>query len=78
MVNYAASREETFGNLKQWMEEVNRKYNEVQTSNVVIVANKTDLPCQVQLDAAQVPTFLNSIRNCFKSNKILLSMEHSQ
>jgi len=50
---YDASREETFANLKQWIEEVNRKYNEVQTNNVVIVANKTDLPSSVPLDAAQ-------------------------
>jgi len=50
---YDVSREETFANLKQWMEEVNRKYNEVQTTNVVIVANKTDLPSKVPLDVAQ-------------------------
>jgi len=50
---YDVSREETFGNLKQWMEEVNRKYNEVNTTNVVIVANKTDQPAKVPLDVAQ-------------------------
>jgi len=50
---YDASREESFNNLTQWIEEVNRKYNEVQTSNVVIVANKTDLPSQVPVDVAQ-------------------------
>jgi len=50
---YDASREDTFANLKQWIEEVNRKYNEVQTTNVVIIANKTDLPSKVPVDVAQ-------------------------
>lgn len=50
---YDANREETFQNLKQWIEEVNRKYNDVQTTNVVIIANKTDLPPQVPVDVAQ-------------------------
>lgn len=50
---YDSSREETFTNLKQWIEEVNRKYNEVQTTNVVIIANKTDLPNKVPVDVAQ-------------------------
>lgn len=50
---YDANRDETFQNLKQWIEEVNRKYNEVQTTNVIIIANKTDLPNQVPVDVAQ-------------------------
>jgi len=50
---YDVSREETFTNLKMWMEEVTRKYNEVQTTNTVIVGNKCDLPAKVPLDVVQ-------------------------
>jgi len=50
---YDVTREESFENLKQWMEEVNRNYNEVDTSNVVIVGNKCDLPAKVPLEVAE-------------------------
>lgn len=50
---YDVTREETFNNLKMWMEEVTRKYNEVQTTNTVIVGNKSDLPAKVPLDVVQ-------------------------
>lgn len=50
---YDVTREETFRNLKQWMDEVNRNYNEVQTNNFVIVANKSDLPAQVSTEEGQ-------------------------
>jgi Ras-related protein Rab-18 len=50
---YDVSREETFGNLKMWMEEVTRKYNEVQTTNTVIIGNKCDLPAKVPLEVVQ-------------------------
>jgi len=50
---YDVTREETFRNLKQWMDEVNRNYNEVQTNNFVIVANKCDLPAQVSPEEGQ-------------------------
>jgi len=50
---YDVTREETFTNLKQWMQEVTQKYNEVQTSNIVIVGNKCDQPAKVPLEIAQ-------------------------
>jgi hypothetical protein len=56
------SREETFTNLKMWMEEVTRKYNEVQTTNTVIVGNKCDLPAKVPLDVVQVRPLVFSPR----------------
>lgn len=50
---YDVTREETFSNLKQWMQEVTQKYNEVQTTNIIIVGNKCDLPAKVPLDVVQ-------------------------
>jgi len=50
---YDVSREDTFANLKMWMEEVTRKYNEVQTTNTVIIGNKCDLPAKVPMEVVQ-------------------------
>jgi len=50
---YDATREETFANLKQWMQEVQQKYNEVQTTNIIIVGNKSDLPPKVPVEVVQ-------------------------
>jgi len=52
---YDNNKMETFTNLKGWVDEVNRQYgnNEVQTTNVLVVCNKTDLPSVVPLEAAQ-------------------------